>query len=79
MNKLSVAWKYRNDGKPLDIQSNAIVAEKNIYPSNNKKIIALDAKSGKFIWEFLDDIAPRRGMLYLPGKNKSNQNYFFIL
>lgn len=80
LDKLSVAWKYSiPDGKPLDIQSNAIVAEKKIFISSfNKKIIALDAISGKPVWEFfLDDIAPRRGMLYLPGKNKEPSKLIF--
>ena len=62
-----------------DIQSNVIVAEDKIYiPSYNKKIIALDAKSGKLIWELaLEDYAPRRGMVYRKGKNNQSSRLYF--
>ena len=72
INKLSVAWKYKISDKGIyDIQSNAIVADNKIYiPSYDKKIICLDAKSGKLLWDFtLYDGAPRRGMVYLNKKS----------
>ncbi len=80
LDKLVVAWKYKIDGDAKnDIQSNVLVAEEQIFlASNNKKIISLDAKSGKFIWEFkLENNAPRRGMLYLdPSENRSSKLIF---
>ena len=80
LNKLDLEWKYRIKGKVFnDIQSNVIVAEKKIFiPSYNKKIITLDAKTGKFIWELnLKDYAPRRGMVYLEAKNDQPSKLFF--
>ena len=54
LDQLEVAWKYKINGKKnYDIQSNVIVAEDKIFiPSYNKKIIALDAITGKPKWEF---------------------------
>jgi quinoprotein glucose dehydrogenase len=80
VNKLGLAWKYKIKGDVFnDIQSNVIVAEKKIFiPSYNKKIIALDAKTGKFIWELnLNDYAPRRGMVYLEGIDNQPPKLFF--
>lgn len=80
LHKLNVAWQYTIDEKVFsDIQSNVIVAEEKIFiPTNNKKIISLDAKSGKFIWELkLDNNAPRRGMVYLEDKKDNNSKLFF--
>lgn len=80
VNKLGLAWKYKIKGDVFnDIQSNVIVAEKKIFiPSYNKKIIALDAKTGKFIWELnLNDYAPRRGMVYLEGIDNQPSKLFF--
>ncbi len=80
LNKLDLAWKYKIDEKVFnDIQSNVIVAEKKIFiPSYNKKIIALNAKNGKFIWEYrLDSYAPRRGMTYLEQTEKHPSRLFF--
>jgi quinoprotein glucose dehydrogenase len=80
LNKLSIAWEYEiKDKGASDIQSNAIVAEDKIFiPSNNKKIICLNAKTGKFIWEFnLVDGAPRRGMVYLNQEKKNSSKIFF--
>ena len=53
LNNLGVAWQYDIPGeKRFDIQSNAIIAENKIFiPSFNNKIIALEAKTGKFLWE----------------------------
>ncbi len=72
LNNLDLAWEYKIKGKPTyDIQSNALVADKKIFiASSNKKIIALDAATGKLVWEFqLEDNSPRRGMLYLEKNN----------
>ena len=80
VNKLGLAWKYKIKGDVFnDIQSNVIVAEKKIFiPSYNKKIIALNAKTGKFIWELnLNDYAPRRGMVYLEGIDNQPSKLFF--
>lgn len=80
INKLSVAWKYKISDKGIyDIQSNAIVADNKIYiPSYDKKIVCLDAKSGKLLWDFtLDDGAPRRGMVYLNKKSNQSSKIFF--
>ena len=80
INRLGLAWEYEIDGDVFnDIQSNVIVAEDKIYiPSYNKKIIALDAKSGKLIWELaLEDYAPRRGMVYRKGKNNQSSRLYF--
>ena len=80
VNKLGLAWKYKIKGDVFnDIQSNVIVAEKKIFiPSYNKKIIVLDAKTGKFIWELnLNDYAPRRGMVYLEGIDNQPSKLFF--
>ncbi len=74
--QLDLFWEYTIEGDiKNDIQSNVIVAENKIYiPSSNKKIITLDAKTGKKIWELkLDDYAPRRGMLYV-AKNKNHSS-----
>ena len=80
IDRLGLAWEYEIDGDVFnDIQSNVIVAEDKIYiPSYNKKIIALDAKSGKLIWELaLEDYAPRRGMVYRKGKNNQSSRLYF--
>ena len=80
LNKLSVAWEYKiKDKGTYDIQSNVIVAEDKIFiPSNNKKIICLNAKTGKFLWEFdLADGAPRRGMVYLNEQTEDSSKIFF--
>ena len=47
--QLDLFWEYTIEGDiKNDIQSNVIVAENKIYiPSSNKKIITLDAKTGK--------------------------------
>ena len=74
--QIDLFWEYTIEGDVInDIQSNVIVAENKIYiPSFNKKIITLDAKTGKKIWELkLDDYAPRRGMLYV-AKNKNHSS-----
>ena len=80
IDRLGLAWEYEIEGDVLnDIQSNVIVAENKIYiPSYNKKIIALDARSGKLIWELaLDDNAPRRGMVYSKGKKNQSARLYF--
>ena len=80
LNNLKVAWQYNIKGEPkIDIQSNAIVAEKKIFiPSFNKKIIALEAKTGKFIWEHkLEDFSPRRGMVFLENQDDYPSRLFF--
>ena len=80
LDQLEVAWKYKIDGKKnYDIQSNVIVAEDKIFiPSYNKKIIALDAITGKPKWEFkLNDYAPRRGMVYLSQRKNHSSKLFF--
>ena len=80
IDRLGLAWEYEIVGDVFnDIQSNVIVAEDKIYiPSYNKKIIALDAKSGKLIWELaLEDYAPRRGMVYRKGKNNQSSRLYF--
>ena len=81
LDNLEVAWVYKIDSdEAYDIQSNAIVAEnKIIIPSFNKKIICLDAKSGKLIWEFdLKDGSPRRGMVYKKDtKSNGGSKIFF--
>ena len=49
-------------------------------PTSNKKIIALDAISGKLVWEFLlEDNSPRRGMIYYEKNKLNQQKYFFHL
>ena len=80
LNKLDLAWKYKIKGDVFnDIQSNVIVAEKKIFiPSYNKKIITLNAETGKFIWELnLKDYAPRRGMVYSKEKGGEPSKLFF--
>ena len=80
IDQLTVAWKYKIKGeKGYDIQSNVIVADNKIFiPSYNKKIIALNALTGKNIWSFdLDDYAPRRGMIYLPKIKNDPPKLFF--
>ncbi len=80
IDKLKVAWEYKIDGKiNNDIQSNVIIAENKIFiPSNNKKIICLDAKTGKFLWEFdLNDGSPRRGMVYYKDSSSSSSKLIF--
>ena len=43
-----------------------------------KKIISLDAVTGKEIWELeLSDYAPRRGMVYLKGDTNQTSKLFF--
>ena len=47
-------------------------------PTSNKKIIALDAISGKLVWEFLlEDNSPRRGMIYYEKKQTQPAKIFF--
>ncbi len=80
LDKLDIAWKYIIKDKVInDIQSNVIIAEKKVFiPSNNKKIISLDAKTGRLIWEFrLDSNSPRRGMLYLDSKENEPSKLIF--
>ena len=80
LKNLDVAWKYEIKDKPKnDIQSNVLVAEGKIFiPSNNKKIIALNAKTGEHIWELkLDSNSPRRGMLYLDSLNEQPSKIIF--
>ena len=80
LDKLHVAWKYNIKADIFnDIQSNAIVAENKIFiPSFNKKIITLDAKTGKLIWEYeIGEYAPRRGMVFLEKRNGDPSKLFF--
>ena len=80
LDKLHVAWKYNIKADIFnDIQSNAIVAENKIFiPSFNKKIITLDAKTGKLIWEYnIGGYAPRRGMVFLEKRNGNPSKLFF--
>ena len=80
INKLGLAWEYEIKGDIFnDIQSNVIVAEGKIFiPSYNKKIIALNAKTGELIWDLkLDDYAPRRGMVYRKGINNKSSGLYF--
>ena len=80
LEKLDLAWDYEIKGKLFnDIQSNVIVAENKIFiPSYNKKIISLDAVTGREIWELeLSDYAPRRGMVYLKGNTNQTSKLFF--
>ncbi len=80
VNQLDLFWEYKIDDDVFnDIQSNVIVAENKIYiPSYNKKIISLDAKTGKKIWELkLDDYAPRRGMLYVEKNGNQSAKLLF--
>ena len=80
LEKLDLAWDYEIKGKLFnDIQSNVIVAENKIFiPSYNKKIISLDAVTGREIWELeLSDYAPRRGMVYLKGDTNQTSKLFF--
>ncbi len=80
LNDLGLAWDYEISGELFnDIQSNVIVAEEKIFiPSYNKKIIALNAKTGNTIWELnLDDYAPRRGMVYFQGNPNQKAKLFF--
>ncbi len=77
---LDLFWEHTIDGNVFnDIQSNVIVAENKVYiPSYNKKIITLDARTGKKIWELkLDDYAPRRGMLYIEKNNNHSSKLLF--
>ena len=77
---LDLAWEYTIKGAILnDIQSNVIVAENKIFiPSYNKKIITLDAKTGKKLWDLkLDAYAPRRGMVYLKNTKTKSSKLFF--
>ena len=78
--QLDLFWEHTIDDNVFnDIQSNVIVAENKVYiPSYNKKIISLDAKTGKKIWELkLDDYAPRRGMLYVEKKGNQSSKLLF--
>ena len=78
--QLDLFWEYTIDDDVFnDIQSNVIVAENKIFiPSYNKKIITLDARTGKKIWELkLEDYAPRRGMLYVEKNGKHSSKLLF--
>ena len=78
--QLGLFWEYTIDEDVInDIQSNVIIAENKVYiPSYNKKIITLDARTGKKIWELqLDDYAPRRGMLYVEKNNNHSSKLLF--
>ena len=78
--QLDLFWEYTIDDDVVnDIQSNVIIAENKIYiPSYNKKIITLDARTGKKIWELkLDNNAPRRGMLYVEKNSKHSSKLLF--
>ena len=80
IDELGLAWEYEIKGDTFnDIQSNVIVAEGKIFiPSYNKKIIALNAKTGELIWDLkLDDYAPRRGMVYRKGINNKSSGLYF--
>ncbi len=76
--KLELAWKYEFDEIKRDIQSNPIIAEKKIFlPTTNNKIIAIDYKNGKKIWEYDVKATPaRRGMVYWPNKKLGSRIYF---
>ncbi len=78
--QLDLFWEYTIDDDVVkDIQSNVIIAENKVYiPSYNKKIITLDARTGKKIWELkLDNNAPRRGMLYVEKNSKHSSKLLF--
>ena len=80
LDKLDLFWKYKITGDPVrDIQSNVIVAEEKIFiPTSNKKIIALNALNGQFLWEFrLKNSSPRRGMVYLKENNNFSSRLIF--
>ena len=80
LDKLNLAWEFKIDGGAnYDIQSNALMVDSKIFiPTSNKKIIALDAISGKLVWEFLlEDNSPRRGMIYYEKKQTQPAKIFF--
>ncbi len=80
LKKLDIAWIHAIKGETnYDIQANPIMAEKKIFiPTSGKKIIAIDAKNGKLIWEFTcNGTPPRRGLVYFEDKNKTNSKLYF--
>ena len=81
IDKLDLAWKYKLDEVNRDIQANPIIAENKIYlPTTGNKIIAIDSKNGKKVWE-VDALGTpaRRGLIYWPGKTIKNLEFIFVL
>ena len=54
LNDLKLEWVYEFQEKPIiDIQANPVMAEGKLFlPTVNKSLIALDAVTGKKIWEY---------------------------
>jgi glucose dehydrogenase len=80
LDQLNVAWTFNvNDEIGSDIQANPIVANGKIYfPSMGTKILAIDAKNGKLIWEFDSKMKSpaRRGMVYHVNESREPLLFF---
>ena len=78
INKLKLAWVYEFDEINRDIQANPIFAESKIFlPTTGNKIIALDYKNGKKLWEYKTNGTPaRRGLIYWSNNNNEPRIYF---
>jgi quinoprotein glucose dehydrogenase len=81
IDKLDLVWKYKFDKIKRDIQANPIIAENKIFlPTSSNEVIALDAKSGKKVWQQKVKGTPaRRGMVFWSGKNNENSRIYFCV
>lgn len=83
-NQLKLAWTYSaemtsNDKK--ENQANAIVNDNKIYfPDVDNKIVALNGKNGKKIWEHqvVDGIAAKRGLILWKRSQSSKESKIFF-
>ena len=83
-NQLKLAWTYDADISSNDkkeVQANAIMDNKKIYfPDVDNKIVALNGKNGKKIWEHQVEkgIAGKRGLILWKKNLASNEGKIFF-
>lgn len=77
--KLKVSWIYTSKGRKKNIQCNPIIAEETVFfPTPNKTIVAVNAESGKELWQSEKFNFPaRRGLTYWPG-TKSHISRLYV-
>ncbi|MGE4550165.1 MAG: hypothetical protein AAEJ57_02155, partial [Opitutales bacterium] len=78
---LEMAWVYRSDDGKSNVQANPILVEGVlITPTPGKRMVGLDATTGKELWNFRDDKGGQpafRGMVHWEGNDKHAGHILF--
>jgi quinoprotein glucose dehydrogenase len=74
INQLDIAFIYKSNTKPINIQANPIVVNtRAFFPIGDDYIVCIDATNGKEIWRSKTAERPApRGLLYWEGDPKNN-------